>query len=105
MNHLVIKLELCVHMQTVDGQGSWVEQSVSHVFPAYTIYLCQSQHPIEDDRNMLSITVTIGSGRRGGGGQVHYKGILRKSNLENLFFFPNCFIGMLSSRSEISEFT
>ena len=66
MNYLVIKLELCVHMQTVHGQGSWVEQSVSRVFPAYTIYLRRSQHPIEDDRNMLSITLTIGSGRRAG---------------------------------------
>ena len=62
MNHLVIKLELCVR-----SQRSWVEQSVCCVFPAYTIYLCRSQHPIEEDRNVLRITVTIGSGLEGEG--------------------------------------
>ena len=46
----------------MDGQGSWVEQSVCSVLPAYTICLCRLQHPIEEGMNMLRITVTIGSG-------------------------------------------
>ena len=51
--------------------------------PAYTIYSCRSQHPIEEGRNMLRITVTIG---RGEGVQVHYKEISRKSSLGKLIF-------------------
>ena len=51
-------------MQTMDGQGSWVEQSVCHVLPVYTILVLQ--HPVEEGRNMLRKAVTIGGGQGGG---------------------------------------